>query len=419
MERYEYVIIGGGMAGGRACEGIRKVDEGGRVVLVTDEAHRPYERPPLSKEYMVGEKGLSRVYLRPEGYYPEHNVDVWTGVRATEVSPASNVVTFDNGEQVRYGKLLLATGGRAKRLPLPGNDLPGVFTLRTIDDSDAIKEAAETAERALVLGGSFIGSEVASSLTQLGVDVTMVFPESRLLERIVPEELSVFLHQMYKDRGVQLIPEATAQRLSGSATVAEAQLDNGETLSINMVVMGVGINLNTQLAREAGLELTEEGAIVVDQYLRTSNHDIYAAGDIAAWPSVTFRETSLSGGPKRLRVEHWDVARSQGLRAGGNMAGDEAPYTTLPYFFSDLFEFSFEAWGDLSEWEETVLRGDLERGSFAYFYFREARLVGVLAVGRPDGERKPMQKLVRLGPQHEKIAAALRAEETDLSRLIS
>ncbi len=419
METYEYVIIGGGMAGGKACEGIRKVDERGHVVLITDEAHRPYERPPLSKEYMVGEKGLSRVYLRPESYYPEHDVEVWTGVRATELSPTSHVVTLDSGEQIRYNKLLLATGGRAKRLPLPGNGLPGVFTLRTIEDSDAIKEAAETAERALVLGGSFIGSEVASSLTQLGVEVTMVFPDRRLLERVVPEELSAFLHRMYKDRGVRIIPETTAEKLNGSAKVADAQLDNGETLSVDMVVMGVGINLNTQLARDAGLELTKEGAVAVDQYLRTSDHDIYAAGDIAAWPSMTFREATLSGGPKRLRVEHWDVARSQGLRAGGNMAGDQAPYTTLPYFFSDLFEFSFEAWGDLSAWDTTVLRGCLERGSFAYFYFRETRLVGVLAVGRPDEERKPMQELVRLGPQHEKVAEALRTEETSLSKLIT
>lgn len=419
METYEYVIIGGGIAGGKACEGIRKVDERGHIVLVTDEPHRPYERPPLSKEYMVGEKGLSHVYLRPESYYPEHNVEVWTGVQATAVSPASHLLTLGNGEQLRYNKLLLATGGRARRLSLPGNDSPGVFTLRTIEDSDAIKEAAETAEHALILGGSFIGSEVASSLTQLGVDVTMVFPESRLLERVVPEELSAFLHQMYKDRGVRILPETAAQELSGNTKVTEAQLDSGESLSIDMVVMGVGINLNTQLARDAGLELTEEGAIAVDEYLRTSDHDIYAAGDIAAWPSITFREAALSGGPKRLRVEHWDVARSQGLRAGGNMAGDQAPYTTLPYFFSDLFEFSFDAWGDLSEWETTVLRGDLERGSFAYFYFREARLVGVLAVGRPDAETEPMKKLVRLGPQHEKVAEALRAEETSLSKLIS
>jgi 3-phenylpropionate/trans-cinnamate dioxygenase ferredoxin reductase subunit len=419
METYEYVIIGGGIAGGKACEGIHKVDERGRVVLVADEAHRPYERPPLSKKYMVGKVGLEHVYLQPEGYYSEHDVEVRTGVTATEVSPASHVVTLENGERLRYDKLLVATGGRARRLPLPGNDLPGVLTLRTIENSNTIKEAAKTAERALVLGGSFVGSEVAASLTQLGVKVTMVFPDHRLLERVVPEELSAFLRRMYEDRGVRILPGITARKLSGKGGVAEAQLDGGDSLSVNMVVMAVGIELNTQLARDAGLELTKQGAIVVDEYLRTSDHDIYAAGDIAAWPSLTFREAALSGGPKRLRVEHWDVARSQGLRAGANMAGDQAPYTRLPYFYSDLFEFSFEAWGDLSEWDTTVLRGDLESGSFAYFYFRETRLVGVLAVGRPDDERRPMQELVRLGPQHEEVAEALRSEEASLRRLIS
>jgi NADPH-dependent 2,4-dienoyl-CoA reductase/sulfur reductase-like enzyme len=247
----------------------------------------------------------------------------------------------------------------------------------------------------------------------------MAFPTSRLLERVVPEELSALLHRLYGDRGVRIIPETVAEQLGGRDRVTRAYLDTGETLAIGMVVIGVGIDLNTELAREAGLELTEEGAVLVDQYLRTSSSDIYAAGDIAAWPSMTFRDATPAGGPKRLRVEHWDVARSQGLRAGRNMAGDQGPYTTLPYFFSDLFDFSFEAWGDLSDWDTTVLRGDLEGGSFAYFYFLKARLVGVLAVGRPDAEREPMQRLVRLGVQHEKVAAALRDSETALAELVS
>jgi NADPH-dependent 2,4-dienoyl-CoA reductase/sulfur reductase-like enzyme len=224
---------------------------------------------------------------------------------------------------------------------------------------------------------------------------------------------------MYAGKGIQILPGTVAEKLAGDDHVTSAQLDNGESLAIDMAVMGVGIDLNTELAREAGLDLTDEGAILVDQYLRSSSHDIYAAGDIAAWPSITFRDSTLAGGPKRLRVEHWDVARSQGLRAGRNMAGEQAPYTTLPYFFSDLFDFSFEVWGDLSAWDETVLRGSLESGSFAYFYFREERLVGVLAVGRPDGEREPMQKLVRLTPQHEKVADALRDQETGLDKLLS
>jgi NADPH-dependent 2,4-dienoyl-CoA reductase/sulfur reductase-like enzyme len=419
METYEYVIIGGGFAGGKACEGIRKVDQSGHIVLVTDEPHRPYERPPLSKGYMVGKAGLDKVYVQPEAYYAEHNVELRTEVRATEIDPVLHAVTLEGGERLRYNKLLLATGGRAKRLPLPGNDLSHVFTLRTIEDSQAIQKAAESADRALVLGGSFIGSEVAASLTQLGVDVTMAFPESRLLERIVPEELSEFLHEMYRERGIQILPGTVANRLAGEGRVTSAELDNGESLSIEMAVMGVGIDLNTELARGAGLDLTEEGAVLVDRYLRSSNHDIYAAGDIAAWPSMTFKDETLSGGPKRLRVEHWDVARSQGLRAGRNMAGDQQPYTTLPYFFSDLFDFSFEVWGDLGAWEETVTRGSLTEGSFSFFYFHEARLVGVLTVGRPDEEREPMQKLVRLTPQHEKVADALRDEESSLTKLLS
>jgi NADPH-dependent 2,4-dienoyl-CoA reductase/sulfur reductase-like enzyme len=305
---------------------------------------------------------------------------------------------------------LLATGARARRLPLPGNELAGVFTLRTIENSNAIRNAAGAGKRALVLGGSFIGSEVAASLTQLGVDVTMVFPESRLLERVAPEELSAYLRQKYAGKGIKVLSGTKPVRLDGNGAVERAELDDGQTLSVDMVVMGVGIELDTELARNACLELDEEGALVVNGALQTSDPDIYAAGDIAAWPSFTF--------DKRLRVEHWDVARSQGLRAGRNMAGENKMYTALPYFFSDLFDFSFEVWGDLSSWDQTVLRGTLESGSFAFYYFDGGQMTGVLAVDRPDEEREPMQHLVRTRVRHEGVASRLRVEEAGLDQLI-
>jgi 3-phenylpropionate/trans-cinnamate dioxygenase ferredoxin reductase subunit len=187
-------------------------------------------------------------------------------------------------------------------------------------------------------------------------------------------------------------------------------LDNGTTLDVDMVVMGVGIRLNTALAKEAGLEMWEQGALVVDEQLRTSDPDIYAAGDIAAWPEPTFG--------KRMRVEHWDVAYRQGLRAGRNMAGEEKPYQTLPYFFSDLFDLRFEVWGDLTAWDQTVLRGDLASGSYAYYYFDRGSLTGVLAVGRPKGERKPMPALVKEGPAYADVAEKLADEGTDLTSLL-
>jgi NADPH-dependent 2,4-dienoyl-CoA reductase/sulfur reductase-like enzyme len=409
MKDYKYVIVGGGLAGQRGADGIRKVDEEGSIALVTMEPHMPYQRPPLSKGYLVGKDGLDKVYIKEDAYYEENDIDVVSGVRATWLAPDTHVVTLDNGQLLQYEKLLLATGGYARCLQIPGNDLSGVFTLRTIKDADAIRKAAEKAERALVLGGSFIGSEVASSLTQSGLEVTMVFPESRLLEAVVPEELSDWLRAKYEAQGVRVLSGNTPERLEGEDKVERAALAGRETPDVDLVVMGVGIRLNTELAQAAGLELTDSGAVLVDEYLRTSDPDIYAAGDIAAWPDPVFG--------KRLRVEHWDVARRQGRRAGQNMAGDEKPYTSLPYFFSDLFDLSFEVWGDLTSWDQVVRRGTLDSGSFAYYYFDQGKLAGVLASGRPDEERKPMQALVKARPAYEDVAAKLVYEDVDLSAL--
>ena len=411
MKKYKYIIIGGGLAGGSAVDAIRKVDAEGSLALVTQEPLRPYQRPPLSKGFLMGKAGREKVFLRPADHYARQNVDLLSAVRATGLSPGTRFITLDDGRRLKYGRLLLATGGRARRLPIPGNDLSGVFTLRTIEDSESIREVASEGKRVLVLGGSFIGSEVASSLAQLGSQVTVVFPESRLLERIVPQELSKFLQDLYTDHGMRILPGTTAERLEGQDAVEQAVLDSGETLNVDLVVMGVGIELNTDLARRAGLELDEVGAVVVDETLCTSNPCIYAAGDIAAWPDPIF--------DRRLRVEHWDVARNQGVCAGRNMAREIEPYDRLPYSFSDLFDLSFEVWGNLDSWDRTVLRGSLEEGSFAFYYFDGQRMVGVLAVDRPEDERDAMQALVKQRPVYGAVADDLRSTSTDLQTLVS
>lgn len=410
MATYTYVIIGGGLAGQRAAQGIRKVDTEGTVALVTQEPHMPYERPPLSKGYLTGDEGLDAVYLKDDAWYDEHEITVMTGARATELDAEAHAVTLDDGETLVYEKLLLATGGHAWRLPLPGADLENVFTLRTIEDADAIRAAAEGAEQALVLGGSFIGSEVAASLTQSGVDVTMVFPESRLLERVVTEPLSDFLRDTFEGEGVRILDGTKPERLEGDGAVERAVLDSGEMLDVDLVVMGVGIRLNTALAEAAGLEMTERKEVIVDEYLRTSDPDVYAAGDIAAWPDPTFGQ--------RLRVEHWDVARRQGRRAGGNMAGEEKPYTALPYFFSDMFDFSFEVWGNLTAWDQTVLRGELGSSRFQCFYFDQEQMVGALTVGRLGDDRKRIPRLIKARVAYDDVAHHLRDEEMELDALI-
>lgn len=416
MDRYPYVIIGGGLAGGKACEGIRRTDPDGPVLLITAEPHRPYQRPPLSKAYLMGKAGLDKVFLQEEGYYGAHGIEVLKETRVARIDRGDHTVVLESGRVVGYERLLLATGGTAVRLPLPGADLPGVHILRTLDDSNSIHEDATEGSRssahprrALVIGGSFIGSEVASSLSQLGAEVTMVFRESRLLERVVPKELSHHLTHMYQEHGVRLLPGVSPVRFEGDGRVQRAVLDSGETLDVDMVVMGVGIRLNTALAKEAGLELGERDAVMVNEQLRTSDPDIYAAGDIAAWPDPTFG---------RLRVEHWDVARAQGLHAGRNMAGEERTYTTLPYFFSDLFDLSFEVWGNLSQWDATILRGEVDGGPYSFFYFYEGKMVGALAVDLADDDRKPLQALIRAQAPRRDVSTRLADPSLSLASLV-
>jgi NADPH-dependent 2,4-dienoyl-CoA reductase/sulfur reductase-like enzyme len=410
MNEYRYIIVGGGLAGQRAAQGIRKVDAESTAALLTAEPHVPYERPPLSKGYLTGKEGRDAAYLQDDSWYDENGIALMRELRVTGVDAGAHSIRLEDGRELTYEKLLLATGGHAWCLPLPGADLENVFTLRTIEDSDAIRTAAERAEQALVLGGSFMGSEVAASLTQVGVNVVMVFPESRLLHRVVPEAFSDLLHDEFEGRGVRILPGTTPERLEGNGAVDRAVLSSGETLPVDMVVMGVGIRLNTELAEGAGLELTERGEVVVDEYLRTSDPDIYAAGDIAAWPDPTFG--------KRLRVEHWDVARRQGLRAGRNMAGEQKPYTSLPYFFSDVFDLSFEVWGNLMSWDRTVLRGEMGSASYKLFYFDHGKLVGVLTVGRLGDVRKVIPRLVKARLLYDDVADALRDEGVELSSLI-
>ena len=410
MKGYTYLIIGGGIAGGKACEGIREVDQESSIALITKEGHRPYQRPPLSKGYLKNEVDLDHVYLHPSEKYQELNVNLIKGTEAAGLSPEDHIVTLEDGEEIGYEKLLLATGGSAIRLPIWGNELENVFTLRSIEDSQNIQEAAGVNKRALVMGGSFIGAEVSATLSQLGTQVIEIFPESRLLEHVVPEELSEHLYDLFSENNVRLLPDTLSEGLEGETSVQRAILNNGERLDVDFVVMGVGIKLNTDFAKDSGLEIRQDGSIPVNQRLQTNQPDIFAAGDITAWPDPH--------SDQRLQVEHWDVARRQGRIAGRNMAGKDQSYTAVPYFFSDLYDLSFEVWGDLTSWDQTVRRGSIKTGSFAYFYFAEGQLKGVLAVDRPDEEREAFKNLPELQPTFADVADKLQDESFNLSEMV-
>jgi len=409
MNDYDYVIIGGGLASARACEGIRELDSSGSIALVTAEPRLPYHRPPLSKAYLRGERPLARLYVQQESFYREHRITVLPGTEATRITRRSRRVSLASGESIGYGELLLATGGRAWRLPLSGADLPGVFTLRTVDDCDAIRAAVSGARQVVVIGGSFIGCEVAASLTQMGVPVTMCFLEEYPLQALVPPELGQLIRSMLEERGARVIAATRPERIMGDGRAERVQLENGMLLDADVVIMGVGIRLNTQLARDAELELTEMSGVVVDEHLRTSDPHIWAAGDIAAWPDPH------SG--QRIRVEHWDVAYNQGHCAGRNMAGADEPYRILPHFFSDILDLSFEAWGTLARSERILVRGSVAERSVSYWYVHEGRVLGVLAIGRPEPEREAMQALVARGPLAAEVEVGLMDTGVDLASL--
>ncbi len=410
MADARFIIIGGGLAAARACEGIREVDPEGNILILTQEDHLPYQRPPLSKGYLAGRQNLDRVIVHDDAYYGERNIRVRTGVTAERISRRGRKVALNTGETFEYEELLLATGGRAWRLPLSGADLAGVFTLRTIEDADAIRAAARSGARAVVIGGSFIGCEVAATLAQRGVQVTMCFLEEYPLQAVAPPELGAHIARLFDAHGARLVAATRPERIEGEGHVRAVRLENGESVPCDLAVMGVGIRLNTQLARDADLDLTDFSAIVVDETLRTSDPHIWAAGDIAAWPDPHYG--------RRLRVEHWDVAYSQGRQAGRNMAGAGEAYTRIPYFFSDIFDLSFEVWGNLDDWDRTVARGSLEANSVSYWYFGGDVLVGVLALGRPDDERGAMEQLVGRGLTYDNAAEALADESTPLNDLL-
>lgn len=409
MAGTKYAIVGGGLAAARACEGIRAVDSAGSILIIAEEPFLPYQRPPLSKGYLIGKQGLEKVLLHSEAFYRENGIEVLTGATATRIGRRGRKVTLASGEAVEYERLLLATGGRAWRLPLTGAELPGVYTLRTIADADAIRAHAAQAERALVIGGSFIGCETAAALAQMGLAVSMCFLEKRPLQAVTPPELGAYITRMFDAQGVRLIPAVRPERIQGQGCVQSVTLENGETIACDLVVMGVGIRLNTQLARDADLDLVEFSAIAVDETLRTNDPHIYAAGDIAAWPDPHYG--------RRLRMEHWDTAHSQGYQAGRNLAGAGEPYTRTPYFFSDLFDLSFDVWGSLDGWSRTLTRGSLENGSVSYWYFAQDILVGALAVNRPDSERAAMERLVVRGLAHDDVAPVLQDERLSLDEL--
>ena len=385
MNSTKYLLVGGGVASNEAVKQIRGLDATSPVTLVSDEAHLPYNRPPLSKEFLRGEEERVNLFFSPEEFYRENQVETLLGVRAESLDLGARAVALSNGDSVTFEKLLIATGGSPIRLPLPGADRKGVYYLRTVDDSEAIAREAAPGRRAVVIGAGFIGIEVAASLTQKGVQVSVIEALPHIWPRFADETLAAYFQSYYQGKGVTFSTSETVERIEGGERPSSATTSSGREIPCDFVCIAVGIRPNVELAEAAGLKV--DNGVVVDEGMRTSHPDVYAAGDVANYPDPVFE--------KRRRVEHWGQAEYMGQVAGRGMAGGEAKYDLLSYVWSDIFDLHVEFAGDETERDQTVIRGRLEENSFAALYLKEGRLRAYFAVNADDKEFPVFQRFIR------------------------
>jgi NADPH-dependent 2,4-dienoyl-CoA reductase/sulfur reductase-like enzyme len=379
MKISKYAILGGGMVAGYAAKQL--VENGlkpGELTIVSADTSLPYERPPLSKGFLAGKDTEAGIRINPEDFYREHEIEVRLHCQADGIDAGRKLLRLRSGEDLGFERLIIATGARVKTLDVPGSDLAGIYYLRSMEDARRIRAHAGSAKRALVAGSGFIGMEVASVLAQKGIAVTMVLREDRIWKKFFTPAMSRFFESYYAARGVQFIKQATVAELRGDGAVSSAALDGDRTVACDLVIAGIGVRPVTELLADSGIEVAD--GVMVNEYLETNQRDIWAAGDVANYQDTLFG--------KRRRVEHWDNAVSQGQHCARALAGERTPFLHVPYFFSDVFDLSYELWGDPSGAGEIVERGDLGSTSFSVWWLQRERLVAAFTMNRPDEERE-------------------------------
>jgi 3-phenylpropionate/trans-cinnamate dioxygenase ferredoxin reductase component len=360
-----FVIVGASLGGATAAEALREDGFEGRVLLVGAEAERPYERPPLSKDYLRGESEREKAYVHSESFYAEREIELLTDTVAEAIDPAAHEVVLAGGERVRYDRLLIATGAEPRRIEIPSADLQGVHYLRTLADTDALRARLDAGGRAVVIGAGWIGAEVAASARERGLEVTVIEPASVPLERVLGPEVGAIYRDVHRERGVELLLGTGVEAFEGEGEVERVRTSDGRLLDCDFVVVGVGVKPRTELAEAAGLAV--DNGILVDANLRTSAPDIFAAGDVAN------AEHPFYG--QRIRVEHWANAKHQGPVAARNMLGKDTPYERIPYFFSDQYDTGMEYAGYATSWDEVVFRGDPASREFIAFWLQGGLVV--------------------------------------------
>jgi 3-phenylpropionate/trans-cinnamate dioxygenase ferredoxin reductase subunit len=383
-QQQTFVVVGASLAGAKAAETLRDQGFAGRLVLIGSDPERPYERPPLTKDYLRDESPREKAYVHAESFYAEHDIELLRGTTATELDPARKRVTLDDGHELGYDRLLLSTGAQPRRIPIPGAELGGVYYLRTLADCDALRARLETAGAVVVIGAGWIGSEFAASARQRGSEVTIVEPGSVPLERVLGPEVGGVYRDLHRDHGVTLLLGSGVAAFEGDDAVRRVRTVDGGSLDCDYAVVGIGAVPDARLAQGAGL--TVDNGIVVDERLCTSALDIYAAGDVAsAWHPFYGRH---------VRVEHWSNALNQGPAAARAMLGETVSYDRIPYFFSDQYDVGMEYSGLATEWDQVVFRGDPASREFVAFWLCEQRVVAGMNVNVWD-VNEHVQALIR------------------------
>jgi 3-phenylpropionate/trans-cinnamate dioxygenase ferredoxin reductase subunit len=383
-----FVIVGASLAGAKAAQTLREEGFDGRVILLGEEQERPYERPPLSKEYLKGDAGREKIWVHDETWYADNDVDLRTGVQVTAIDRDAHEVGLADGARQRYDKLLLATGSAPRRVALPGADLDGVLYLRTVGDSDRIRDALAAAGRVVIVGAGWIGLETAAAARHHGAEVIVVEPEPQPLNRVLGPELGAFFADVHRRNGVDLRLGAGLQELRGTGRIERAVLSDGTEVDASTVIVGVGVMPRVGLATAAGLDV--DNGVVVDEMLRTSDPDIYAAGDV-----MNARNPLLG---RQVRVEHWANALNSGPAAARSMLGKGEPYDRVPYFFSDQYDVGMEysGWAPSGSYDQVVYRGDRDGGEFIAFWLSQGRVLAGMNVNVWD-VTGPIQALIRSG----------------------
>jgi NADPH-dependent 2,4-dienoyl-CoA reductase/sulfur reductase-like enzyme len=365
------------VAGYAAKELVERGLKPGELSIISADDAIPYERPPLSKGFLAGKEDEEKIRINPEGFYREHGIDLQLVTQVRGVDAAKRIVALRSGEEIGFEKLIVATGAAVRTLDVGGAKLSGIHYLRSLDDSKRLRRRADAAKRAVVVGSGFIGMEVASVLAQKGIETTMIVREERIWPKIFTPAMSRSFENYFSARGVRFIKQAEVKEARGKDALGSVVLGDRRTVECDLLVAGIGVRPVTDVVASSGVEVAD--GVVVNEYLETNVPGIYAAGDVASYQDTLF--------DKRRRAEHWDNAVSQGQHCARSLMGERSPFVHVPYFFSDVFDLSYELWGDMTGADEVVERGDTAGTSFSVWWLKQERLVAAFTMNRPDEER--------------------------------